>query len=236
MYGQLRNRRLIAWEKATDFCLEFFNVHVNSLEHTDLPTLFPDADGQNAYVNSFVDWLKYDTSSVANDIKLGYREFWDDDNGIAVLKKSIYVGGVKVDCVGSTVCYTTIKAYFRVEPGASELVTIGKGLHRQERMDKEKEQSLARIRLCHAGDTPQCGLLNAQVQLNKGQQPEKSCSAFGLGPGNITIPGCGPDKSDLKHSEESFLSKFFRKFANTFASGWLGQTPGVAQIVRLVYN
>lgn len=240
VYGQLRDRRLIGWEKADRYCLNFYNVQIRSLGHTDLSLLFPDVDGQNGYVNSFVDWLKSDTGAVSNDIKLGYEEFWDDQNGVAVLKKTINVGGTEVKCEGSLVCYTAIKSYFRVDPGASEMAAIGKQLHKQQRRDRELEQSLIRIRICNSGDTPECGALNRQVQLNKKQQPDRACSAFGLGPGNITIPGCGPDASNLRGgddgddlSNEGVLGRIFRQFTSNFFSGWLGQASGVGQLLRL---
>ena len=50
-----------------------------------------------------------------------------------------------------------------------------------------------RIRLCSDGPEEVCEPLSTQVQDVKAANPDKFCSAFGLGPGSKTLPDCaGP--------------------------------------------
>ena len=50
-----------------------------------------------------------------------------------------------------------------------------------------------RIRLCSDGPEEVCEPLSTQVQDVKAANPDRFCSAFGLGPGSKTLPDCaGP--------------------------------------------
>ncbi|MCU0384216.1 MAG: HAMP domain-containing histidine kinase [Cyclobacteriaceae bacterium] len=57
--------------------------------------------------------------------------------------------------------------------------------------DPQKEQSLVRIRLCAETASDVCEPLASQVAAFKANHTSKNCSAFGLGPAGVSIPGCG---------------------------------------------
>ena len=191
VYGQLGDRVLIPWNKASQECLDVYKIKVESISSTLLRSMFPNADGTNGNVNSFVNWLKNDSGSQSNSIKIGYDQFWNDQNGVADLKDSISVDGPPIPCKPTTFdCYDAIKSYFSTEPGASEMEQIGQQLHSLQAVDKEKEQSVIRTRLCQEDATPECGALDDQVKMKMAEQPNKACSAFGLGPAEVPIPDC----------------------------------------------
>jgi len=78
-------------------------------------------------------------------------------------------------------------------PGAAEMAAAGRTLWARQRSSREKEQALVHIRLCSDGPEDVCEPLSTQVQDVKAANPDKYCSAFGLGPGSKTLPDCaGP--------------------------------------------
>ena len=73
------------------------------------------------------------------------------------------------------------------------MAAAGRTLWARQKSSREKEQALVRIRLCSDGPEEVCEPLSSQVQDVKAANPDKFCSAFGLGPGSKTLPDCaGP--------------------------------------------
>lgn len=193
VYGQLGDRVLIAWNRASQACLDEFQIKDQAIDPATLEGVFPNSDGSGANVNTFVNYLKFNSGSVVNGLKLSFSDFFDenDTSSGVVFKDSIVVDGTTYDCEASeTACYNALKIYFAKEPGASEMQDIGVDLYNQAAVSLEKEQSLVRIRLCAETSSSACEPLATQVNEQKTANPDKFCSAFGLGPAGTTVPGC----------------------------------------------
>ena len=206
VYGQLGDDVLIAWSRASQDCLDYHKIKVQSVDPTLLASAFPNADGSDGNVAAFVNILRFQASSaVVNGILLSLTDLFDeDDNGNAITKDTIVVDGVTYDCQASmSDCWNKgVRAYFSMEPGASEMQAIGKNLYDRQRLDKELEQSTVRIAICNEGSVSVCEPLHSEIE-DKKAQTDKACSAFGLGPAENTIPGCENIGSSLSASATS---------------------------------
>mmetsp|Transcript_1512 Transcript_1512/g.2060 ORF Transcript_1512/g.2060 Transcript_1512/m.2060 type:complete len:308 (-) Transcript_1512:65-988(-) len=201
VYGQLGDDILIGWSKASQQCLDAYNIKSQSMDPATLNAMFPNTNGSGGNIGSFVNYARFNSDSTSNTIKAGYANFFKQDemntNLYALKDTVVSVDGTSVDCTASqSNCYNAWKEYLAVEPGLSEMAQSGCTLHNLGALDREKEQSLIRIRLCQEGDS---GLLSAcyglamEVQDKMDEHPTKFCSAFGLGPvstGENQIPGC----------------------------------------------
>jgi hypothetical protein len=194
VYGQLGDGNLIPWTKASQDCLDIFDIKDEAIDPNTLVGVFPNPDGSNGNANSFINYLRFNSGSVANGIKLSFDIFFQEGNdSLAVLKDTIDVAGISYDCKSSeSNCYNAMKTYFGTSPGSSEMQAIGVSLYDQQALSREKEQSLVRIRLCsdNGASTSSCEPLSAQVQEVLAANPSTFCSAFGLGPASYAIPGC----------------------------------------------
>lgn len=188
VYGQTGNHVLIPWYKANRTCLDVFNIKDQVIDNATLTSIFPEP-GSPANVNALVSFLKFNSGTVATGVKLSLPDFFNETStGGAQWAPRIQIDGKIIDCEQATSdCWNALKTYFNQNPDVT--AGIGKTLYDQQRLSKEKEQSLVRIRLCQDGPTPACGNLSHQVQEKVDNQT--SCSSFGLGPGNRTLSFCG---------------------------------------------
>ena len=111
-----------------------------------------------------------------------------------------------VDCKeNSNDCYNEIKTYFSSNP--SEIEKNCQTFYYAAKKDLELEQSTVRISICNneieEADDEVCGDLKTQVEEIKAANPDKACSAFGLGPvsgGNEQPPTCSEEEDDATTS------------------------------------
>ena len=111
------------------------------------------------------------------------------------LKDEIVVDGETIVCSSDmggsqSDCYNGMKIYFASEPGASEMAGVGQQLYNAAAVSREKEQSIVRIRLCEEGGAAECGAISDQVLVVMADNPDKFCSAYGLGPAGYDYPKC----------------------------------------------
>lgn len=210
VYGQLGDRILIGWDRASQDCLDEFQIKDEAIDPDQLTSIFPNTDGTNGNVNSFVNYLRFDTGSVVDGIKISFPQFFQEDaqtNTVSLLD-TITVDGTTYDCkTSASDCYNAMKTYFTTDPGATEMANIGKSLYDQSKVSREKEQSFVRIRLCAETASDVCEPLASQVAAFKANHTSKNCSAFGLGPAGVSIPGCASNNSTGSSTTSSSTSK-----------------------------
>ena len=188
VYGQLGDDVLIPWYLAPQQCLDAHNIKISAIPPSTL-----DGMCQPPNANAFTNYLKFDSgSSAATSIKQSYTQFWDGDASPVTLAPSINGVDCEADASG---CWTEIKSYFSSNP--EEIEDNCQTFYNAARKDLELEQSTVRISICNNEITvadDECGDLQTQVEEMKGANPEKACSAFGLGPvtgGSEEPPACG---------------------------------------------
>mmetsp|Transcript_2252 Transcript_2252/g.6561 ORF Transcript_2252/g.6561 Transcript_2252/m.6561 type:complete len:213 (+) Transcript_2252:2-640(+) len=163
-----------------------------------LGSMFPNPDGSGGSTSAFVNYLRFDDGSVASSIKAGFPQFYDESDNMAgkmELKDAIVVDGETIACSSDmggsqSDCYNAMKVYFASEPGSSEMAGVGQQLYNTAALSREKEQSTVRIRLCMEGGAPECGATSDMVLSYMEANPDKFCSAFGLGPEPYDYPKC----------------------------------------------
>jgi len=197
-YGQLGDGNLIPWTVATQECLDLYKIKDEAIDPGMLGSMFPNPDGSGGSTSAFVNYLRFDDGSVASSIKAGFPQFYDESDimaGKMELKDSIVVDGETIACSSDmggsqSDCYNAMKVYFASEPGASEMAGVGQQLYNNAALSREKEQSTVRIRLCMEGGAPECGATSDMVLSYMEANPDKFCSAFGLGPEPYDYPKC----------------------------------------------
>jgi hypothetical protein len=199
VYGQLGEGDLIAYHKASQDCLDAHDIKVQAVDATMLASMFPNADGSDANVNAFVSFLKNTDGAAVNAI-LSSLDFYFVEATAGqkpVFLDTIVVEGVTYDCTASTSdCWNAMKVYFESDEGQAVLQSVAMDLYAKAKNGRELEQSTVRIAICNHGDTDgTCAALSAQIDELKTANPDKACSAFGLGPAETAIPGC--DDSDF---------------------------------------
>ena len=111
-------------------------------------------------VNSFVNGIKFETipNSVRGGLGISEGGFFEQQNGVFVLKDSITIDGNTIDCQASeSDCYNAMKDYFAVSPGVDEMDQVCETVVNKVTVDRELEQSTVRNRLCtdvKAGASP----------------------------------------------------------------------------------
>jgi hypothetical protein len=193
VYGQIGDRNLIPWYRASQECLDEFQIKDEAIDPDTLSTIFPDSDGVGGSVNGFVNYLKFNSGgTVVDGIKASFSIFFaENENDIITLRDKFEFDGTSYDCSAcESSCYDAMKKYFSEEPGSSEMVEVGKTLYLAAATSREKEQSFVRIRLCNETATSSCEPLASQVTSIRVNNSEKACSAYGLGPAGVAIPGC----------------------------------------------
>mmetsp|Transcript_8530 Transcript_8530/g.21319 ORF Transcript_8530/g.21319 Transcript_8530/m.21319 type:complete len:285 (-) Transcript_8530:139-993(-) len=194
VYGQLGDDVLIPWALAPQACLDAFNIKDQVVNPQTLADMFPNADGTGGTISSVVNFLRFNSGAVVMGLRASLPDFFVESTrtpGSVVFKDTITVDGTSYNCANSeSSCWTAMRAYFATSKGAAEMANIGCNLYNTQANSREKEQSFARIRLCSDGAEAACGDLSTQVQDVKVANPNKFCSAFGLGPAQNTIPGC----------------------------------------------
>lgn len=197
-YGQLGDGKLIPWSIATQECLDLYKIKDEAIDPGMLSSIFPNPDGTGGSVSGFVNYLRFDDGSVASSIKAGFPQFYDESDMMAgkmELKDEIVVDGETIVCSSDmggsqSDCYNGMKVYFAAEPGASEMAGVGQQLYNTAAVSREKEQSIVRIRLCQEGGAAECGAISDQVLEVMADNPDKFCSAYGLGPARYDYPKC----------------------------------------------
>ncbi|CAB9502455.1 expressed unknown protein [Seminavis robusta] len=199
VYGQLGDDVLIPWYRASQECLDVFQIKDQAIDPVILDSIYG-SDPPN--VNALVSFLRFNEgSTVANGIKLSMDEYFveESDTGRVIFKAQIMdANGNTVNCRDDGVgdCWNVVKDYLNTPEGQQEMTEIGVTLYNQQAVSLEKEQSLVRIRLCSDGATTECEPLSGQVQ-DKVQElaGTKDCSAYGLGPRTDNLPYCGSSSS-----------------------------------------
>ena len=141
------------------------------------------------------------TTAAATSIKQSYPQFWNGDSNPITSVDTIN----GIDCkANSNYCYNKIKTYFSSNP--SEIDKNCQTFYNAAKKDLELEQSTVRISICNneieADD--ECGELQIQVEEVKAVNPDKACSAYGLGPvgGNEQPPSCSSEEGEEEEEEE----------------------------------
>ena len=197
-YGQLGDGIPIPWSIASQECLDLYKIKDEAIDPGMLESIFPNPDGSDASVSGFVNYLRFEDGSVASSIKAGFPLFYDESDMMAgkmELKDEIVVDGETIVCSSDmggsqSDCYNGMKVYFASEPGASEMAGVGQQLYNAAAVSREKEQSIVRIRLCEEGGAAECGAVSDQVLEKMAVNPDKFCSAYGLGPVGFDYPKC----------------------------------------------
>lgn len=197
-YGQLGDGNLIPWSIASQECLDLYKIKDEAIDPGMLSSIFPNPDGSGGSVSGFVNYLRFDDGSVASSIKAGFPQFYDESDMMAgkmELKDEIVVDGETIVCSSDmggsqSDCHNGMKIYFASEPGASEMAGVGQQLYNAAAVSREKEQSIVRIRLCEEGGAAECGAISDQVLEVMADNPDKFCSAYGLGPAGYDYPKC----------------------------------------------
>ena len=194
VYGQLGDGVLIPWHRASQECLDVFNIKDEAIPPSTLDSIFPDGLDGEPRVSSMVSYLRFTSDAVSTGIKLSLTDFFvqDASGSAAVFKEEIVVDGQTVNCEDSqSACWRAVTDYFNTDEGMAVLKDIGETLYMQQAVSKEKEQSLVRIRLCSDGADPDCGALSDQVQDYVQDLGDSTfCSAYGLGPNTDDLPYC----------------------------------------------
>lgn len=200
VYGQLGDDVLIAYNKASQDCLDAHSIKVEAVDATMLSSMFPNANGTDANVNALVSFLKNDGGAAVNAILLSMDFFFVEAAGNGngqkpVFLDSIIVEGITYDCTASeSDCWNALKTYFaNTQDGQDILQSVGQDLYAKAAVGRELEQSTVRIAICNNGAMAtdgSCDALAAQIEELKTANPDKACSAFGLGPAENAIPGC----------------------------------------------
>jgi hypothetical protein len=227
VYGQLGDGNLIPWYRASQDCLDAYNIKDQVLDEDTVWRMCPYVNGTNINTDEFTILIRFDTSTTANAARLYYPEFFTGDSNQAVLNASIVTDdGIYIDCQAeATRCWNRVKVF--VVQQSSRLVAFCQDLHKNRINSIEKEQSFARIRICEENNSTDgvCEPLAAQVEDIKGQQTNQSwCSAFGLGPASYPLPNastCGTDDTSSNGSREvgSSGADFVRLLVSLAVSG-----------------
>ena len=129
--------------------------------------------------------MRFTNNQVTDSLKASFPAYFVEVGGTMTFRDDL-------SCSGTSACWTAFRQYLE-GPGAAEMAAAGRTLWARQRSSREKEQALVRIRLCSDGPEEVCEPLSSQVQDVKAANPDKFCSAFGLGPGSKTLPDCaGP--------------------------------------------
>ena len=185
VYGQLGDDTLIPWYKASQDCLDAHNIKISAIPSFTLEGM---CDPPNA--NAFTNYLKFESSAASSSIKQSYGQFWDGDANPITLVSTINGVDCKANANG---CWTEIRLYFEANP--DEIESNCQTFYKAAAKDLEAEQSTVRIAICNAetNAATACGALQTQVEQYKASNPNKACSAFGLGPvsgGSESPPNC----------------------------------------------
>lgn len=186
VYGAI-DGDLLAWTKADADCLAAYNIKIDSI---DVNTV---GCGSTSSTSAFVNAIRFGT--LPNSIRggLGSGFFVQGTNGLYSLADSITVDGTSYSCEDSeSACYTALQTYFASGTGATEMEQVCDTVRNQVAVDRELEQSTVRIQMCQDPTTGSavCGDLVQEMEERVDVYSNKACSAFGLGPGSIAIPGC----------------------------------------------
>jgi hypothetical protein len=200
-YGLLDNTELIAWYTGTQLCMDEYNIKINS----------PNAETICSTSSSFVSDMRFGFLS-SSTARLGLGEksqggffFEQDESNKVVLKESITVDGITVNCQASEGdCYNNaMKPYFANDPnGKSEMEDVCSTLFAKVQVDRQLEQSIIRGRLCMESQDATtaaipsfCDPLWTQLEAVMVDYSDKACPFFQFGTQNTPIPGCD-DEAD----------------------------------------
>ena len=197
VYGKL-DGTIIGWSKTSQACLDSFNIKNQAVNPVTLQGMFPNSDGSDGSITSFVNFLRFDVGSVVYSIRAGFSSFFFESSpGIVTFKSQITIDGTQYSCQSSeSSCWTALRGYFGEEPGATEMKQVGASLWNQERTSRELEQSLSRIRLCaviDGSETPDdnvasiCQGIYQQMVTERNRNSGLACSAFAFGPGTTDV-------------------------------------------------
>jgi hypothetical protein len=201
VYGQLGDGVLIAWERASQECLDAFNIHQQAIDPDTLVSMCPNADGTDANAFSFLQYLRNSDDALAQGIKASYPKYWvetTEGSGVYTLVDTIQTdSNVLLNCITTTsLCYNEILIYFTARE--LEVGNICADLYDASINALELEQSMSRIRICQDGaDAPEeCETLKSQVIESVAANPDKFCSAYGLGPATAALPDTATCSND----------------------------------------
>jgi hypothetical protein len=210
VYGQMGDDVLIPWYRASQDCLDLFNIKDQAIDPVILDSIYG-GDPASGVVNpnALVSFLKFNEgTTVANSIKLSLDDYFvEGTGGMAIFKTQILnANGETVDCQDDGVgdCWNALRDYFGTEAGTAAMTGIGETLYNQQALSLEKEQSIIRIRLCSEGSTAECEPLSGQIQeYVQKLAGSKDCSAYGLGPRTEALPFCNGDTTGSSSSQST---------------------------------
>ncbi|GKY95485.1 hypothetical protein MPSEU_000510100 [Mayamaea pseudoterrestris] len=200
VYGQLGNDVLIPYNRASQDCLDKFNIRIRALDTDQVESLC----GPPVSVTGLVNFIKFDSSSAANALKSQLSPMFFDSNedgSVYTLRSNITSSSdgsnSLIDCTASSSdCWSEISNYLtNDDKGAALLETMCDELYARLNNGYELEQSTVRIAICNAiADTQTTGsdsctdLYDQISDIQASDAAPNDCSAFGLGPAENEIP------------------------------------------------
>ena len=234
VYGQLHTGGIVAFNRADDKCLLYYNIRVQTVDAERIETIFPTPDGAGGDVEGFIQLLQDDVNATRgavydfrrSDMKDFFVRESEEVQARVVLKDTIAVGATQYDCTvhNGRDCWTALRQFFAQTPeGEKEMHAAGKFFWLQVQLDGEQEQKSARIAICADNEPPSvCGALKDQIVEIWAGNPEMDCSLFGLGKGgfhssqiNCFPPSEIPGPSSSEKTSFTATTLFFIGFTAT---------------------
>mmetsp|Transcript_7590 Transcript_7590/g.16772 ORF Transcript_7590/g.16772 Transcript_7590/m.16772 type:complete len:309 (+) Transcript_7590:3-929(+) len=197
VYGELHTGGLIAYDRASETCLDYYNVQVESITLETLKPIFPTPDGEGGNVELLIDLLRDEadaTSGAVYDLKRYslprfFREPPGTEDQPLIFVETIQLGITRFDCTNNNGndCWPALREYLSQPGSAGELSILGRRLWHAVQHEKEVEQQTVRMSICQDKVPSQtvCGNLVTQIENQwRGMTTGiDNCDLFGLGPG-----------------------------------------------------
>lgn len=191
VYGQLGgdDRTLIPWYRATQECLDLYNIKVQAVDPRDIEAVCRNGNPDLAQLRTF---LRFNSGPASKAFKTQYTEIFDSTS--SNIKDQIMTSTGTLDCQANVNnCWNYLPTFFADK--IDEVVTFCQELVNRRAFELETEQSVVRIRLCQEGLEPVCSPLDVQVDEIKGNAT--SCAALGLGTNAVGVrPPTNPCSND----------------------------------------
>jgi len=198
-YGLINNDTLIAWNVASEACMDEFNIQIST----------PDVSGICFSANAFVTALRFESSLNTAKQGMGVAEggFFDESGN---LLNNITVSGQSINCeANENDCFNAMKTYFESDTnGQKEMQDVCDTLQNAVMKDRQLEQSTIRNRLCQESRDGSvipdaCNDLWVQLEEKMQEYNDTNCAFFAMGTQNRTIPGCEEDEDHHDDEEAS---------------------------------
>ena len=226
VYGKI-DGRFVSYPRASQACLDAYEIKVAVVDPFSVGC---DPINVNTFVNYGVKNGVLSNSVLAG---LGIAEggFFDEVDGMNVLKDSITVEGTTYDCeASSSDCYNAMKTYFATAAGMVEVNQVCTTIVNKVFLGKETEQNVLRDRLCLEKDEgatldSACDNVAQSIQAKRDVEPDLPCQNFAFGTANSTVPGCkgkGPSLGGSNNnSTSSSMLLPYASVLGAFVVGWM---------------